>query len=264
LDEGEPPSGSVRAALRAPADIPAPPFPVKLPWVNVAPLRMDKQHGRPVLVEFWDFCRVSSLRTMAYTKAWHERYEAGGLRVISVHCPGFEPAHDEAAVRAAVSRLSIEHPVLIDEQFELWQAYDNPGWPARYLFGPDGNLFEFHHGEGGYLETEAAIRELLSDDGDDVGLLRAEDDPETMLVVPTADVEGPYSGPYEAGGVWGVFSGTGRVDAGGTSIEITAPGAFNLIWHEQHTQGVLDLQLGDGVTCHAICFTPGLAPRGDH
>ena len=72
-----------------PDTIPAPPFPRELPWINVAPLRMDKQRGRPVLIEFWDFCRVNSLRTMPYLKAWHERY--ADLRVIGVHAGGFLP-----------------------------------------------------------------------------------------------------------------------------------------------------------------------------
>src|ERR671929_2326598 len=100
--------------MRVPSqEIPLPTLPRDLPWINVAPLRMDKQRGRPVLVEFWDFCRVSSLRTLPYVKAWHERYAEHGLRVVSVHCPGFEPSRDEDAVRAAVERLGIEHPVLI-------------------------------------------------------------------------------------------------------------------------------------------------------
>src|ERR1700754_4846716 len=102
------PSPPVRAQ---PATIPAPPFPRELTWINVAPLRMDKQVGRPVLIEFWDFCRPNSLRTLPYVKAWHERYAAEGLRVISVHTPGFPASGDEEAVRAAVSRLGIEHPV---------------------------------------------------------------------------------------------------------------------------------------------------------
>ena len=56
--------------MRAPPEaIPAPPFPRDLTWVNVAPLRMDQQRGRPVLVEFWDFCRVNSLRTLPYLSA---------------------------------------------------------------------------------------------------------------------------------------------------------------------------------------------------
>ena len=63
------------------ADIAAPPFPAKLEWVNVAMLRMDKQRGRPVLIEFFDFCRVNSLRTLPYVKAWHERYAAAGSAI---------------------------------------------------------------------------------------------------------------------------------------------------------------------------------------
>ena len=71
--------------MRPPVDtIVAPPFPKDLTWLNVAPLRMEKQATRPVLIEFWDFCRPSSLRTLPYLKAWHERYADAGLRVISV------------------------------------------------------------------------------------------------------------------------------------------------------------------------------------
>src|SRR4051794_29187991 len=112
---------------------------------------MDQQIGRPVLVEFWDFCRPNSLRTLPYVKAWHARYASDGLRVISVHTPGFAASRAEKAVRAAVARLGIEHPVCIDADGLVWSSYDNEGWPARYLFNPDGRLHEFHFGEGAYL-----------------------------------------------------------------------------------------------------------------
>jgi hypothetical protein len=248
--------------MRAPvADIAAPPFPARLPWVNVASLRMDKQLGRPVLVEFWDFCRVNSLHTLPYLRAWHERYAQAGLRVVSVHCPGFAASRDPDAVRAAVARLGIEHPVLVDTELELWRLYGNEGWPARYLFDQQGMLFEVHVGEGGYAETELAIGELLGLDVEPVGPLRPEDDPEALLAVPTADVPGPYSGPYEAGAVWAVLDGVGSVTVSGRTIEVERPGAYPLVEHDRHTAGVLDLQLGDGVTCEAVCFTAGLAPE---
>jgi hypothetical protein len=97
---------SETADIRAPTEnIPAPPFPARLPWINVASLRMDQQIGRPVLIEFWDFCRPNSIRTLPYMRAWHERYAPLGLRVIGVHSSGFEPSDDPDAVTAAVARL---------------------------------------------------------------------------------------------------------------------------------------------------------------
>src|SRR5437588_6110783 len=110
--------------MRAPVDhIAAPPFPAKLPWINVASLRMDQQLGRPVLIEFWDFCRPNSLRTLPYLRRWHERYPE--LRVIGVHSAGFEPARDVEAVRAAVARLDVPYPVVVDVDLEIWQLYGN-------------------------------------------------------------------------------------------------------------------------------------------
>jgi hypothetical protein len=249
--------------MRAPVDtIAAPPFPTDLPWVNVAPLRMDKQIGRPVLVEFWDFCRPNSLRTLPYVKAWHERYAAAGLRVISVHTPGFAASRDESEVRAAVARLGIEHPVVIDSDGLVWTLYDNEGWPARYLFDAGGRLYEFHFGEGAYAETERAIQELLGVERDPVGPLRPEDDPEARIVVPTRDIAGPYSGPYVAGTVWGIFAGRGPVTVNGRTIAVEHPGAYVLAEHPVSTEGVLDLAVGDGVESVGVCFSPGLAPPG--
>jgi thiol-disulfide isomerase/thioredoxin len=228
-------------------------------WVNVAALRMDQQLGRPVLVEFWDFCRPNSLRTMPYIKAWHERYAEAGLRVVGIHSPGFEPSADPDAVEAAVLRLAVPYPVVVDSELEIWREYENLGWPARYLFNQDGMLFEYHYGEGAYAETELAIQELLGVSREPVAPLRPEDEPGAQLAPQSDDVAGPYSGPYQAGGVWGVFDGGGQVTANGRVLTIGYPGAYELCHHERSTEGVLELELGDGVRCHAVCFTPGLA-----
>jgi thiol-disulfide isomerase/thioredoxin len=244
-----------------PDTIPAPPFPRELPWINVAPLRMDKQRGRPVLVEFWDFCRVNSLRTMPYLKAWHERY--ADLRVIGVHTGGFLPARDEANVRRAVERLEVPYPVVIDARLELWDLYGNAGWPARYLWDPRGALFSMHYGEGAYQETEREIQQLLGIEQELVPPVRPEDEPGLLLPAQTEDQPGAYSGPYEAGGVWAVLEGEGEVVADDRTIAVSEPGCFELVSHPHHTAGVLDLRVGAGVTCHATCFTAGVAaPRG--
>ena len=151
--------------MRAPVDtIAAPSFLTHLRWVNVKSLRMDRLLGRPVLIEFWDFCRPNSMRTVPYLKAWHERYAGdadGGLQVVGIHSPGFEPGRERGAVEAAVARLGIDYPVLLDPDLEMWREYENAGWPARYLFDGRSRLFDYHYGEGAYKETELAIQELL-------------------------------------------------------------------------------------------------------
>jgi thiol-disulfide isomerase/thioredoxin len=247
--------------VRAPVDhIHAPPFPPKLQWINVATLRMDQQLGRPVLIEFWDFCRPNSIRTLPYLKAWHELYAPAGLRVIGVHTSGFAPSQHPDAVAAAVERLEVPYPVVVDVEYEIWGLYGNLGWPARYLFNQAGTLFDYHYGEGGYEDTELAIHELLGLERPTLGALRPEDAPGALLAPQSEDVEGPYSGPYEAGAVWAVLEGSGTVSANGRQIAVDHPGCYELIAHERSTAGELQLFLGDGVECHAVCFTPGLAP----
>jgi thiol-disulfide isomerase/thioredoxin len=223
---------------------------------------MDQQRGRPVLVEFWDFCRPNSLRTLPYLRAWHERYAGLGLRVIGVHSAGFEPSEDPDAVAAAVERLGVEYPVVVDIDHQIWQEYENVGWPARYLWTGDQFLFDYHFGEGAYVETELAIQGLLGVERDTVASVRPEDEPGALLVPQSEDLPGPYSGPYEAGGVWGVFKGSGVATVNGVGIEIPCAGAHELIAHERHTHGVLELGVSDGLCCLAVCFTPGLAGPG--
>ena len=205
-------------------------FPAGMEWINVASLRMDKQLGRPVLLEFWDFCRCNSLRTLPYVRAWHERHAAAGLRVISVHAGGYPVSRDPAQVRAAVARLRIEHPVLLDTEFALWREYGNEGWPARYLFDRELRLHSFHYGEGAYDETAAEIAELLGEPATVFEPVRPEDAP----AVPAIAVNG-------------------------ARLAVPHAGCFVLVEHERHSAGVLELEVGDDVTCHAVQFTAGLA-----
>jgi hypothetical protein len=252
--------------LRPPTDtIAAPPFPRGSQWVNSPPLAMHELRGRPVLIEFWDFCRPNSLRTLPYIKAWHERYAPDGLVVVGVHCPGFRASASEDSARAAIERLEIVHPVLLDTNFALWQEYENAGWPARYLWTAEGTLADYCYGEGSYSESEQAIQELLGSEREPLAPLRPEDAPGALLVVPSEDrLEPPWSGPYEAGGVWAVLEpragrARGSFRVNGEDRDVRAPGAVLLVEHRHHCAGELELELAGDVRCDAVCFTPGLA-----
>jgi hypothetical protein len=237
----------------------APPFPLKLPWANVASLRMDQQRGRVVLVEFWDFCRVNSLRTLPYLKAWHARYAEHGLRIVGIHTGAFPPSRDEANVRRAVERLEIPWAVGIDTQLEVWDDYGNEGWPARYLWDRELQLHSLHYGEGAYAQTEREIQALLGVEREPLAPLRPEDAPDALVAAQTPDQPGAYRGPYEAGAAWAVVDGAGVLEANDRALEVREPGCLALVEHARHTAGELELEPGPGVTVYATCFTPGLA-----
>jgi hypothetical protein len=180
------------------AEIAVPEFPAGLDWLNVAMLRTQAEVGRrAILIEFWDYARINSLRTQPYMKAWHERYSGLGLRVVGVHTPGYSFGREREPAERAVARLGIEYAVALDSQFEVWNLYGNKGWPARYLFDREGWLRFMHYGEGEYLETELAIQEMLRELDPAVELpepmapLRPEDAPGAKMEPQTADIALP-------------------------------------------------------------------------
>jgi len=167
-------------------------------WLNVAFLRMDRLLGRAaVLVEFWDFARVNSLRTLPYLREWHRRYHDSGLRVIGVHSPGYSFGRDPELVGRAVKRLEVPYAVVLDPELEVWRRYGNRGWPGRYLFDRRGVLRYVHYGEGDYLDCERAIAEVLSEldssfaAPEPMNPVRREDEPGVMLEPQSADIALP-------------------------------------------------------------------------
>lgn len=185
-----PPYPSVRPPAQA--EIYAPEFPPGLEWLNVAFLRMNTLMGRgAVLVEFWDFARINSLRTLPYLKEWHARYRDAGLRVVGVHTPGYSFGRERDAVAGAVERLEIPYAVALDPAYEVWRLYGNKGWPGRYLFDRTGKLAFIHYGEGEYEETERAIGEVLEVEVTPLAPVRPEDAPGVLLEPQTADIALP-------------------------------------------------------------------------
>jgi AhpC/TSA family len=171
------------------AEIYAPEFPRGLEWLNVAFLRMNTLMGAGVaLVEFWDFARINSLRTLPYLKEWHNRYREAGLRVIGVHTPGYSFGRDRDTVARAVERLEIPFAVALDPDYQVWREYGNKGWPGRYLFDRTGKLALLHYGEGEYEDTERAIGEVLGIEVEPMAPLRREDEPGVLLEPQTADI----------------------------------------------------------------------------
>lgn len=131
-------------------------------WINSAPLSLSDLKGKVVLVDFWTYSCINCIRTFPYLKQWYETYKDKGLVIVGVHTPEFEFEKKEENVKDAVKRFEIRYPVALDSHYKTWEAYHNFFWPAHYLIDQSGVVRQVHFGEGAYLETENAIRNLLS------------------------------------------------------------------------------------------------------
>jgi hypothetical protein len=130
-------------------------------WLNSEPLTAAALRGRIVVVDVWTYTCINWLRTLPYVRAWHERYRERGVVVIGVHAPEFGFEHELENVRRAAGELDVGYPVVIDNDFEIWRAFDNHYWPALFLVDGEGRVRFHHFGEGAYEEIERAIQALL-------------------------------------------------------------------------------------------------------
>ena len=139
----------------------APPLTGATQWFNSPPLTDEMLRGKVVLVDFWTYSCINCLRTLPYLKAWNEKYREQGLVIIGVHAPEFAFEKDQHNVEQAIRDLGITYPVAMDNQFAIWNTYQNQYWPAHYLIDAQGRIRDQHFGEGAYQETEQMIQTLL-------------------------------------------------------------------------------------------------------
>src|SRR5262249_18271581 len=102
-------------------------------WLNSAPLSKRLLRGKVVLIDFWTYTCINSLRPLPYVKAWATKYKDAGLVVIGAHTPEFSFEKEPANVETALKNLSVVYPVAIDSNYAIWHAFNNQYWPAQYL-----------------------------------------------------------------------------------------------------------------------------------
>jgi thiol-disulfide isomerase/thioredoxin len=134
-------------------------------WLNSAPLTRESLRGKVVLVNFWTYSCINSLRELPYIKSWAAKYKDAGLIVIGVHAPEFGFEEERANVENAVRELNITFSVPIDSDHKIWQAFSNDYWPADYFIDAKGRIRYHHFGEGEYDKSEQVIQELLRQNG---------------------------------------------------------------------------------------------------
>jgi thiol-disulfide isomerase/thioredoxin len=131
-------------------------------WINTeAPISLSSLRGKVVLVNFWTYSCINSRRPMAYLKRWHTEYGPQGLQVIGIHTPEFRFEYDRANVETYIRAEGIQFPVCQDNDFRIWESFENDAWPGFYLLDRDGRIVLSRLGEDHAREMEEAIRNLL-------------------------------------------------------------------------------------------------------
>jgi hypothetical protein len=262
-------------------NIAAPDLPEGVEWVGEAPRSMPvATAGGPVLVHFFDFAQLNSVRTLPYLNEWARRYADHGLTTIGVQAPRFPFGAEPRPVAAGLERLGVEFPVAIDADRRLWHAYGCEGWPSLFLWKLGGALAWFHFGEGEYRATEEAIQaELREQDAlralpEPMTPLRDSDAPAAKVMPPTPELfpggswETPWEGealeiPYEAGGAYATVEGTGEltVTMDGHALDpvaVDGPSLYPLVEHSRHESHDLVLRPSPGLRIWSISFSAGI------
>jgi thiol-disulfide isomerase/thioredoxin len=175
-----PGAGPGFAQIHRPFERSAPEFQIAEKWINSNPLRMADLRGKVVLVNFWTYTCINSLRPMTHLKKWHQQYKDRGLVVIGIHTPEFGFEAIPSNVADAIQRLEIQFPVGQDNEYATWKAYQNWAWPAFYLVDQKGHIALMRYGEGEYDKIENKLRDLLGitppvgvDNGTDLGRIQS-------------------------------------------------------------------------------------------
>jgi cytochrome c biogenesis protein CcdA/thiol-disulfide isomerase/thioredoxin len=146
----------------------APDFTHNQRWFNTPanqPLTLQGLKGHVVLVDFWTYTCINCIRTLPFLKGLYAHYHRYGLEIVGVETPEFTFEQEASNVQQAINSDGLRYPVVQDNRYGTWDAYQNQYWPAEYLIDSTGQVRHTQFGEGDYKQDEAAVRELLYDAG---------------------------------------------------------------------------------------------------
>ena len=140
-------------------------------YINTTPEELKAaMKDKVVLYDIWTYSCINCQRTLPYITAWNDKYADQGLLIVGIHSPEFEFEKDYNNVKTAVEKFGIKYPVVLDNDHQTWDAFENRYWPRKYIADSEGYIRYDHIGEGGYAETEKIIQQLLEERGQTLGL----------------------------------------------------------------------------------------------
>ncbi|HEX4300584.1 MAG TPA: thioredoxin-like domain-containing protein [Gammaproteobacteria bacterium] len=143
---------------------PAPDFPAGLDWINTGgkPVSIKQLRGKVVLLDFWTYGCINCFHIIPDLKKLEAKYPTS-LVIIGVHSAKFATEGKTAHIAAVVQRYGLEHPVVNDNQLQVWDEYGAQGWPTVTLIDPAGNVVGQVSGEGHYELMDKVIGTLTTE-----------------------------------------------------------------------------------------------------
>lgn len=139
----------------------APELPSTQPWVNTDhPISLKELKGRVVILDFWTYCCINCLHVLPDLKYLEQKYK-DSLTVIGVHSAKFNNEKEVENIRQAVLRYDVEHPVLVDSGFNVWEQYVVRAWPTLVVIDPEGYYLGSVSGEGHREALDQLISQLI-------------------------------------------------------------------------------------------------------
>jgi len=139
----------------------APEFPRGLDWLNTdKDLKLSDFRGKIILLDFWTFCCINCMHVIPELKKLEQKYDQE-LVVIGVHSAKFQNEKGTEAIRQAILRYEIEHPVVNDNEFQIWSQYGVHAWPSFVLINPKGKIIGVHSGEGIFEPFDKIISDAI-------------------------------------------------------------------------------------------------------
>ena len=158
--------GTIAPATPAPSvagTVAAPSFPEGLDWLNTAtPIDLESLRGKVVLLDFWTYGCINCIHIIPDLKRLEAEYP-NELVVIGVHSAKFTNESQTANIREVVQRYELEHPVVNDQNFDIWNAWGTQAWPTVAVIDPAGNVVGTHAGEGVYEVVAPVMANLVAE-----------------------------------------------------------------------------------------------------
>lgn len=141
----------------------APEFASGLSWLNTnQPLSIAALKGKVVLLDFWTYGCINCIHIIPDLKRLEAKYQ-NQLVIIGVHSAKFDNEGETANIRKIILRYDLEHPVVNDADFKIWNSYNISAYPGLVLINAEGFIVEKWFGEGQFDEIDSLVGESVKD-----------------------------------------------------------------------------------------------------